>query len=205
MLRKDIFFFFLSFFGLPQHMEFLGQGSDLSCSCNPHHSWVHSLTHGARQTSNLCAGATETPPILLCQSRNPKISLLCPSLAHLPANSLSFGLWSGQRGPGELREGPGELERRGLVPRSRQVGKQPAWHRGSLVAPGWIQERPASLGPLGSREPPQTGQGQEGRSHLGPGSAWPEENPTRISSRGLSHRRNGFSQDGMLPGSWNGA
>ena len=30
-------FFFLSFSVHPQHMEFLGQGSDSSCSCNLHH------------------------------------------------------------------------------------------------------------------------------------------------------------------------
>lgn len=55
-----------------------------------------------------------------------------------------------------LREGSGAPERRGLVSRSCQVGKQPAWQMGSLVAPGWTQGGPASLGRLGSQESPQT-------------------------------------------------
>ena len=43
-----LFFFFFFFLTTPQHMEFPGQGSDLSCSCNLSCSTAGSLTHCAR-------------------------------------------------------------------------------------------------------------------------------------------------------------
>ena len=46
----SFFINFFSFFTSPQHMEFLGQGWDLSCSFHLHHSCgnARSLTHCAR-------------------------------------------------------------------------------------------------------------------------------------------------------------
>ena len=54
-----IFFFFLA---TTQHMEFSGQGSDPSHSCNPRNSCYNALTH--------CAGPPEMPLIQLHPSGN---------------------------------------------------------------------------------------------------------------------------------------
>ena len=52
------FFFFFSFFTAPQHMEFLGQGLNQSCSCDLCHSCsnTRSLTHFP------ASGITRLPP-----------------------------------------------------------------------------------------------------------------------------------------------
>ena len=65
--------FFLSFLATSQHMEFLAQGSDLSCGCDLCHSCGNAgsfnpLCQG--QGWNLHPGATEMPLIPLCHGRN---------------------------------------------------------------------------------------------------------------------------------------
>ena len=64
--------FFFSFFAIPGHMEFLGRGSDPSCSFDLHQSCSNArfLTHCAGQGSNLCPSTPEMPPISLHHSRN---------------------------------------------------------------------------------------------------------------------------------------
>ena len=66
--KKYIFHFWLP----PQHMEFLGQVSDLSlshdlsCMCGK----ARALTHCARRRLNLNPSVPKMPPILLHHSRN---------------------------------------------------------------------------------------------------------------------------------------
>ena len=72
-VREIYLFTYFSFFlAAPWHMEFLGQGSDLSCSCDLDHSCsnARSLTHCAGQGSNLHPSAPETPLIPVHHSGN---------------------------------------------------------------------------------------------------------------------------------------
>ena len=61
-----LLFFFFSFFATPQHMEFLGQGLDLSCICNLQHSCGN-----AGSLNPLCQAGDRTcipAPQRCCQS-----------------------------------------------------------------------------------------------------------------------------------------
>ena len=62
-------FVFVFFFATPGHVAFLGQGSDLSRSCDLRHSCSNVGSVPGRG-SNLHAGIAEMPLILLCHSRN---------------------------------------------------------------------------------------------------------------------------------------
>jgi len=67
--QKDFFFFLFC------HMEFLGQGSDSSRSCNLRHSSRNAGSLNAlcwARESNLCPGAAEMPPMPLHHSGNYK-------------------------------------------------------------------------------------------------------------------------------------
>ena len=68
--RPFVLFWFLA---TSWHMEFPGQGSDPSHSCNLYHN-AGSFNHCARPRSNLHPGTAEKPPIQipLCYSRNSK-------------------------------------------------------------------------------------------------------------------------------------
>ena len=55
MKKFCVFSFFFSFFGCPQHMEFPGQGSALSCSCDLYHSCGN-----ARSFNQLCQAGDQT-------------------------------------------------------------------------------------------------------------------------------------------------
>ena len=70
----QVFFFFPLFLTTPQHMEFLGQGSDLNHSCDLCHTvatWDPYLTYTVPgEGLNLHPSAAEMPPILLHHSRS---------------------------------------------------------------------------------------------------------------------------------------
>ena len=71
-------FFFFPFRATLWHMEFPGQGSDLSHSCDLNHSCSNSgsLTHRARLRIEPVPSAPKMPSILLCHSRNSYSSIL---------------------------------------------------------------------------------------------------------------------------------
>ena len=67
-----------------RHMEFPGQGSDLSRNCDLSHNCSNagSLTHYARLGSNLCSSTPKMLlTILLCHSRNSCSNLISPRVA----------------------------------------------------------------------------------------------------------------------------
>ena len=106
--RMTIFFFF-SFLATPRHMEFLGQGSDPSHSCDPHRScisfnplcWAGDRT---RDAANAIAPQQELPRFwhveierICCSWRKQQKSgdvrkgkPLCAGLVHLRLVRLSF-------------------------------------------------------------------------------------------------------------------
>ena len=65
-------FFFFFFSAAPRHMEFLLQGSDVSHSCNLHHSYgnANPLTQCSRLGIRLHPVRAETVTIPLCHSGN---------------------------------------------------------------------------------------------------------------------------------------
>ena len=69
------FLFFSSFLATLWHMEFLGQGSDMSHGCNLCHRFsnARSLAHCSWLGINLHPSAPETPTILLRHSGNFKL------------------------------------------------------------------------------------------------------------------------------------
>ena len=82
LFTRDLFFipkdnFFFSFLSTPQHLEFLGQGSDPSYSCDLHCIWsnTRSLTHCAGPGSNLSPSTAEMLQIPLCHSGNSKANV----------------------------------------------------------------------------------------------------------------------------------
>ena len=88
------FFFFFSFLAPLRHMEFLGQGSDWSCSCNP------SRSCGNARSSTHCAGQGIEPASQGSQdAADPvvpqwELLYLIYSSLHLPIpNSFSFLLF----------------------------------------------------------------------------------------------------------------
>lgn len=78
-------FFFFFFLADLQHVEFPGQGSDPSWSCNLCHSrsnvgFPNPLCLCLPRGSNLCLGAVETPPIPSCHSGNSSRMVLIGTL-----------------------------------------------------------------------------------------------------------------------------
>ena len=65
-------FFLFFFLATPQHVEYLGEGSDPSLSCNLYHNCAN-----ARSFNPLCLqfGSAEVPQILLCHSGNSPVRI----------------------------------------------------------------------------------------------------------------------------------
>ena len=98
-LLKIPLFPFLFIFGLPWHMEFPGQGSDPSCSCNLSHSYSNagSLTHCARlgiESVSQRFPDAANPIVLQWELQNPIISYLLSPFGLLTKYHRLDGLWT---------------------------------------------------------------------------------------------------------------